>query len=412
MRCIRPPATSVEEQQALLVAQSFHELAILSKVATALGEAKVAPQILITQVLAGERATPRQAVERVERAYSHQIDRGVADAIRVYGRETPWRIRRLLRATRPAVVILCNDTLDLSRIFINEAHKLSLPVVLVQEGAQSVDSTWVVRYSLRSTVSQAAKAAQIVKILVANGEVGRLATWAVRVATGSRLVKDGYGQSAVDLFCVMDETVAASYRRAGSRAARIVPTGIPLNLPVLAAFRRASSPAPAALILTFPYAKAGRLTAAAQRELYEEIATIARAALGTVILRRHPRDRDMEYNLNATMAEGTFAEACARATLAVGIASTALLEASLLGALPIAYTPGPWVEKTAALVVLEKHQLVARTREELRETMLKFASSAAASEKCAAVARDVQVISHDAESRIAANIRALLAHEA
>ncbi len=147
----------------------------------------------------------------------------------VTGTNAPLNAEKILQQYQPDVVVMANDSLIVNRFIIRACDKKNIPTVLIQEAPSAgqfmpVSSakrpfSWILR--------NISHGLYLSRAYIANLAFAELfhSTWSVvrRKSIGHR----GYGFANVSLFCVFSEYDTEGYLSNGSRAQRIVATGLP-----------------------------------------------------------------------------------------------------------------------------------------------------------------------------------------
>jgi len=285
-----------------------------------------------------------------------EIARAAGWSPRVIGRTAPLNAGRLLRAARPAAVVLGADSLYFTARLIGAARHAGVRTVLVQEAANEIVPRLHVRKEASALLRQPARAWFRVRTQLAHGDVLSLFGLAAPTLLGRPREVRGYGFGDVDLFCVATERVGQAYRERGARARRIVATGIPGLIPTVEL-------GPAEydyLVLTQPFDVGGFVPHGWKQEFFRRLVRILRSVSpqARVLCKLHPTERAAEYgDLGANAMSDDLADAISRSDVVVSVHSAALCAAIASGRPAIAYVPPELCANTENMVVAEMGRL-------------------------------------------------------
>lgn len=272
--------------------------------------------------------------------------------LRVIGDDLPINADALLAAVRPRVVVMGADSLYLTQRVIASASRAGVATVLVQEAANEYTPDARVRKSLRTAMLDMSRARFRARLMLAHADWRGLLRLATDTLLARRRVVPGYGFASVDLFCVADESVAHSYRSRGSRAARIVATGIPHLIPALPA---GIQPDHDFLVLTQPFELSGFMAPGRARDLYiDMVQSLRRAVPGCRVLGKlHPVESPAAYDgVGFDAIESDLATAVARARVSVSVHSAALAVAMAHDRAACAFIPD-WLSEGADNMIVQ-----------------------------------------------------------
>ena len=352
----------------------------------------------------------------VQRAAYHELTRSgrrIGNATGVVGSDCPLRVRSVLAQRRPDVVVLGNDAMPYCRWLIEAAQEAGARVVLIQEAPTQYAVTSTVRRGPESIYHQWCRVKFLFWSALANRRLKSLLSVALCTLTGRCRIVPGYGHAEVDLLCVGTEAIARRYAAAGSKARRIVATGIP----ELAKMRPADSTQYDVLLLTQNLDGPGWCTPARKVAFFRDVVRIVREELpgARILCKCHPQERVDEYGcLGVDAFEEDLGAAIASSRMAVSVCTTAFIDVFCNGKSAVAYVPEfvdvPEKEIfTDVLLDMDEMGLVVRTETEFRAVVRRQLARASAEEPVAEFRRRYDLcLDGNAAARIASEVSRLV----
>ncbi len=261
----------------------------------------------------------------------------------VTGKHVSLSAEQIINQYRPNIVVMANDSLIINRFIIHICNNNCIPTVLIQE-APSANYYLPISSAKRSILwilKHYKDALFLSRSYIANDALGELCRATLRTISRRSIGNRGYGFANVSLFCVFSEFDMNSYRDNGSKARRIIPTGIPAIIDFSQSFNP-QSPKDYDFILFTTCEGQVLMTEDEQLDIYHQIVGTLRfvqpnARIG---IKFHPREnRQKFYNLEGVHIVDTMDQAFTQGRMMIGTITTVLTQALLTGYPIVTYQP-------------------------------------------------------------------------
>ena len=259
------------------------------------------------------------------------------------GLNAPLSAKRILKEYEPGVIVLGNDCAIINRFIVHEAAAQGVPTVLIQEGLLNYFPVMPSKRSMSWLLEHLNTAFFLTRAYFANGAVGEWGKALLKTILRQPIGNQAYGFNEVTLFCVLSEFDAMNFRKNGSPARRILPTGIPgLTDTGIGQAYQSSSKRDYDFILFTTCEDQLLMTSEAQLRVYQDIVTAIRKVKpgARIGIKFHQLENTRKFSaLTGIEVIDTLEMAFARGRVMVGTTTTVLLQALLLGFPAVSYLP-------------------------------------------------------------------------
>ncbi|MBE3145218.1 MAG: hypothetical protein IMZ61_15070 [Planctomycetes bacterium] len=262
---------------------------------------------------------------------------------RTAGFDAPLSAKRILAQYEPDVIVLGNDCAIINRFIVLEAAAQGVPTVLIQEGLMNYIPIVLSKRSRSWLLTHISTAFFLTRAYFSNGAFDEWVKALVKTILCKPIGNRAYGFNKVSLFCVLSEFDAENFRKNGSAARRILPTGIP----GLTDVGRGSIYQPSTMrdydfVLFTTCEDQQFMTPEAQLAVYQDIVTAIRTVKpgARIGIKFHQLENTRKFcALTGIEVITTLDEAFARGRVMVGTTTTVLLQALLTGFPVVSYLP-------------------------------------------------------------------------
>ncbi len=163
----------------------------------------------------------------LEKTKQFLLQKGVT--FNITGIDASLNAEKLLDHFRPNAIVMANDSLIINRFVIRACNRRDIPTILIQEAPSAGQFTPVssAKRPLSWILRNMEHGLYLSRAYLANRAFGELFHSGLSVIQRHSIGNRGYGFADVSLFCVFSEYDAEGYSKNGSKAKRIVATGLP-----------------------------------------------------------------------------------------------------------------------------------------------------------------------------------------
>jgi len=262
---------------------------------------------------------------------------------RTAGLNAPLSAKSILKEYKPGVIVLGNDCTIINRFIVREAAAQDVPTVLIQEGLLNYFPVMPSKRSMSWLLTHISTALFLTRAYFSNGAFDEWVKALVKTILRKPIGNQAYGFNEVSLFCVLSEFDAENFRKNGSPARRILPTGIPgLTGTGIGQAYQSSSKRDYDFILFTTCEDQLLMTSEAQLGVYHDIVTAIRTVKpgARIGIKFHQLENTRKFcALTGIEVIDTLEMAFARGRVMVGTTTTVLLQALLLGLPAVSYLP-------------------------------------------------------------------------
>lgn len=279
---------------------------------------------------------------------THRLLRKQGIDYRTTGINAPVCARQIIEQYMPDVIIMANDNTIINRYMVRDAATLGIPTVLVQEAILSYISMVTAKRSVYWLFTHLGTAVFLTRAYLANDKLGTWCGVVAKTIMRTPLMNRAYGFNNVSLFCVLSEYDAENFLNHGSKAKRIVVTGIP-GLVNSRHFHKPSCERDYDFVLFTSCESQFYMKPNEQLSLYCDLVEAIRKVTpdAKIGLKLHPLEDKRVFNaLSGIEHVDSMESALSRGKVMVGTSTTVLFETLLSGYPTIMYQPAstPWLE--------------------------------------------------------------------